>query len=178
MGKLVESTFVTLDGVISDPQIWGHPYWNEEHQGYNHELIFGADALLMGRLTYEGFADSWPKRSGDEFTDRINSMPKYVASNTLRDTTWNASVISGDVAGEVRKLKEESDQGLLKYGTGGLDRTLLENRLVDEYHFWVFPVFAGTGQRLFDGFDMRHLKLARATTFSTGIVIGVYETKD
>jgi dihydrofolate reductase len=174
MRKLIESTFVTLDGVISDPQVWGSPYWDDEHLGYNHELLFASDALLLGRVTYEGFAQAWPKRSGDEFTERINSMPKFVASNTLKDATWNASIISGDVASEVAKLKEQPGQDLLKYGTGEFDRTLLENKLVDEYHFWLFPVFVGKGQRLFDGFDTRHLKLLRTTTFKSGITVQTY----
>jgi dihydrofolate reductase len=176
MGKLIESTFVTLDGVISDPQVWGHPYWDDEHTAYTSELIFAADALLLGRVTYEGFAQAWPKRSGDEFTDKINSMPKYVASNTLKDATWNASIIRGDVAAEVAKLKEQPGQTLLKYGTGELDKTLLENNLVDEYHFWLFPAFVGGGQRLFDGFDTRHLKLLRTTTFKSGITVLTFET--
>jgi dihydrofolate reductase len=102
-------------------------------------------------------------------------MPKYVASTTLREATWNSTVIQGDVATEVAKLKEQPGQGILKYGTGELDRTLLEHKLVDEYHFWMFPVFVGSGQRLFDGFDTTHLKLLRTKTLSTGIVIMTYQ---
>jgi dihydrofolate reductase len=102
--KLVESTFVTLDGVISAPQEWSPPYWDEEHAAYAHKLLFSADALLLGRATYEGFAEAWPARSGDEYTDRINAMPKHVASRTLTEATWNATVIDGDVAVEVAKL--------------------------------------------------------------------------
>lgn len=166
---------MTLDGVISSPQIWGLPYWNDEHAGYARDLLFGADALLLGRATYEGFAQAWPSRSGDEYTDRINSMAKYVASNTLKDAAWNSSIISGDVAAEVARLKEQSGQDILKFGTGDFDRTLLEHGLVDEYHFWLFPVFVGSGQRLFDGFDLTQLKLLRTTTFSTGIVVLTYE---
>ncbi|MEX1254888.1 MAG: dihydrofolate reductase family protein [Dehalococcoidia bacterium] len=175
MRKLVESTFVTLDGVIGDPAAWGAPYWNNEHANYARKLLFAADALLLGRATYQGFAEAWPSRSGDEYADRINGLPKYVASTTLREAKWNATVISGDVAAEVAKLKEQAGQDILKFGTGEFDRTLLEHELVDEYHLWLFPVFVGRGQRLFDGFDTTQLKLLHTTTFSTGIVVLTYQ---
>lgn len=174
MRKLVESTFMSLDGVISSPQEWSPPYWNEEHADYAQKLLFAADALVLGRKTYEGFAEAWPARSGNEYTDRINGMPKHVASTTLQETTWNASVMAGDVAEEVARLKRDPGQDLLKFGTGELDRTLLEHRLVDEYHFWLFPVAVGRGDRLFDGFDLTALTLQNTTTFSTGIVVLVY----
>ena len=177
MRKLVESTFVTLDGVISDPQEWGPLYWNEEHASYARDLLFSADALLLGRVTYEGFAQAWPARSGDEYTDRINSMPKYVASTTLKETRWNATLLGADVPGEVAKLKEQPGQNILKFGTGELDRTLLEHGLVDELHFWVFPVAVGGGDRLFDGFGTTRLNLLKTTTFSTGIDVHVYGPK-
>ena len=177
MRKLVESTFMSLDGVISSPEQWSPPYWNDEHMSYARELLFAADALLLGRETYEGFAEAWPARSGDEYTDRINSMPKYVASTTLRETTWNATLIAGDVAEEVAKLKQQSGENILKFGTGELDRTLLQHKLVDEYHFWIFPVVAGSGQRLLDGLDTTHLTLVDTTILSTGIVIGTYVPK-
>ena len=175
MRKLIESTFTTLDGVISDPQRWGPPYWDEQHFGYARELLFDADALLLGRVTYESFAEAWPGRPSDEYTDRINGMPKHVASRSLRETTWNASVLEGDVAQAVAALKREPGGNLLKYGTGELDRTLLEHKLVDEYHFWIFPVLAGAGERLFAGIDTTtHLQLIRETRFKSGIVVGVY----
>jgi dihydrofolate reductase len=173
MRKLVESTFVTLDGSIGEPQAWGPPYWDDEHIAYSSKLLTAADALLLGRVTYEGFAEAWPQRSGDPFTDRINAMPKHVASTTLTDATWNASIIQGDVAEGVAALKDRPGGGLLKYGTGALDRTLMEHGLVDELHLWVFPVIAGGGERLFDGFDRTHLKLLDATTFASGIVVHV-----
>jgi dihydrofolate reductase len=177
MRKLVESTFVTLDGVISDPQVWGSRYWDDEHSGYAAKLLTAADALLLGRATYEGFADAWPQRSGDPFTDKINAMPKYVASNTLKETTWNATVIEGDVAEEVAKLKQQPGENILKYGTGELSKTLLEHGLVDELHLWMFPAIAGQGVRLLDGLATTHLKLADATRFDSGIVVLAYEPK-
>jgi len=177
MRKLVESTFVTLDGVISSPEEWGPPYWNDEHNAYAHGLLFASDALLLGRETYEGFAEAWPSRTGDEYSDRINSLPKYVASNTLQDTKWNAELIAGDVADEVVKLKQQPGQNILKFGTGELDRTLMQNGLIDEFHFWLFPVVAGSGQRLLDGIDITHLNLAATKTLSTGIVVLTYTPK-
>jgi dihydrofolate reductase len=177
MRKLVESTFVTLDGSIEEPQSWSPPYWDEEHMAYASKLLTAADALLLGRVTYEGFAEAWPQRSGDPFTDKINAMPKHVASTTLTEATWNASIIQGDVAEAVAALKEEPGGDLLKYGTGALDRTLMAHGLVDELHLWVFPVIAGGGERLFDGFDTTHLKLVDATTFASGIVVHVLEPK-
>ena len=177
MRKLVESTFVTLDGVISSPERWGSPFWNDEHANYAHDLLFGADALLLGRETYANFATAWPTRSGDDYTDRINGLPKYVASTTLQDATWNAEIVKGDVADEVAKLKDESGGNILKFGTGQLDDALLQRNLVDEFHFWLFPVVAGSGQRLFDGIGAPSLRLMDTTTFSTGIVVLSYTPK-
>ncbi|MGI8519755.1 MAG: dihydrofolate reductase family protein [Actinomycetota bacterium] len=173
MRKLVESTFVTLDGVISSPEKWGPPYWDEEHNGYAHNLLFASDALLLGRETYQGFAEAWPTRTGDDFADRINSLPKYVASTSLQETKWNATLIKDDVSGKVAKLKEQPGQNILKFGTGQLDRTLMEHDLIDEFHFWVFPVVVGSGQRLFDGVEVT-LTLLGSTTFGSGIVVHTY----
>jgi len=175
MRKLVESTFVTLDGVITDPQVWGSPYWDEEHNAYANKLLLAADALLLGRATYEVFAQAWPSRSGDETADRINSMPKFVASTTLREATWNSTILGGDVADEVRKLKQLPGENILKFGTGVLDRTLIQHNLIDEFHFWMFPVVAGSGGRLLDGVvESTHLKLSTTTTFASGIVVLTY----
>lgn len=179
MRKLVESTFVTLDGTIDQPHRWGPPYWDDEHNAYSEALAVECDALLLGRVTYEAFAQAWPamEAAGDESAAPMNALPKYVASRTLTEATWNATIIQGDVAKEVARLKELPGKNILKYGTGELDRTLLEHRLVDEYHFWIFPVLAGSGQRLFDGVDLTHLGLARSTRFASGIVVMVYEPK-
>jgi dihydrofolate reductase len=174
MRTLVESTFVTLDGVIGSPEKWGPPYWDDQHAKYAHDLLFATDALLLGRKTYEGFAEAWPPRSGNEFADRINGLPKYVASTTLQQVKWNATLLGADIAGEVASLKQQEGGNILKYGTGELDRTLMQHDLVDEFHFWVFPVAAGSGQRLFDGIDTTHLRLRDTTRFGSGIVVLTY----
>jgi dihydrofolate reductase len=179
MGKLVESTFVSLDGSIENPQNWSPPYWDDEHRAYATKLLWDADALLLGRKTYEGFAQAWPPRAGaDEFTDRMNAMPKYVASSSLEgtDLAWNASVLEGDTVEAIRQLTA-GGASLLKFGTGELDRTLLENGLVDEFHFWYFPVIAGGGQRLIDGIETTHLELLDVARFKSGIVVHVLGPK-
>ncbi|MEU4395972.1 dihydrofolate reductase family protein [Kribbella sp. NPDC023855] len=171
MRKIIESTFVTLNGSISDPQDWSGPYWDEDHFGYSGKLMENTDALLLGRVTYEGFAEAWSSRDG-EMADTFNNLPKYVASRTLTDTTWNAQLLEGDVVEAVRKLKEEDGGDLLKFGTGSFSKTLLEHKLVDEYHFWVFPVLAD-GDKLFaeSEIGINHLELLGTTTFKSGIVV-------
>ena len=175
--KLIESTFITLDGVISNPHHWGGPYWDDDHSAYAQKLLFASDALLLGRATYEGFAQAWPQRSGDEYTDTINAMPKHVASRTLTDATWNASIIDGDVVEAVTDLKARDGQNLLKFGTGSFSRTLLEHGLIDELHLWVFPVIVGSGDRLLDGIDKTHLQLLDTSVFASGIVVHVLAPK-
>jgi dihydrofolate reductase len=170
MRKLVESTFVTLDGVISAPETWTRPYWDDEHADYANKLLFGADALLLGRMTYEAFTQAWPERVGG-YADRINKLPKYVVSTTRREGTWNATFLRGDVAAEVERLKQQPGQAILKFGTGELDRLLLKHGLVDEYHLWVFPVVSGGGLRLFDGVGTTHLNLVDSTRFASGITV-------
>jgi dihydrofolate reductase len=179
MGKLIESTFVTLDGVIGDPHVWGMPYWDGEHHGYGATLMADAEALLLGRETYEAFAEVWPQRSGDEYSDKLNAMQKYVASRTLTETTWNAQLLEGDVAEAVARLKAETSGTLLKFGTGELDKTLIAGNLLDELHLWVFPVIAGSGERLMDGLiDTTHFHLADTHQMDNGIVVHVLTPDD
>jgi dihydrofolate reductase len=176
MAKLVESTFVSLDGSIENPQDWSPPYWDDEHSAYSNKLFGAADAMLLGRKTYEGFAEAWPPRAGaNEFTDQFNAMRKYVASNTLKDAdmTWNATLLEGDTVEAIRKLKEVDGVNLIKYGTGELDRTLLEHGLLDELHLWYFPVLAGGGRGLIEGIELTHLELLDIARFKSGIVVHV-----
>ena len=172
MRKLIESTFVTLNGVIDEPQNWSPPYWDDEHTAYSQSLMEGVEAQVLGRVTYEGFADAWLSRAGDPFADMFNAMPKYVASRTVTEWKWNAQPLEGDAAEAVRRLKESEGGDLFKYGTGSFSKTLLENKLVDEYHFWIFPVLA-SGEHMFSDIDLdiTHLDLLGSTTFKSGIVV-------
>ena len=179
MRKLVESTFVTLDGVIGDPQVWGMSYWDAEHNEYARRLLFSADALLLGRKTYEGFAAAWPTMTDEVgFADKMNTMAKYVVSSTLRELTWNnSSLVEGDVAEGVAKLKEQAGGDILVAGSATLVRTLLEHDLVDELRLMVYPILLGSGKRLFgdsaSGKAFRLLEL-RAVG-DDGVVILRYE---
>ena len=181
MRKLIESTHVSLGGEVGSPQEWAFPYLNEEHHAYANELLFAADVLLLGRRTYEGLAAAYPKMTSNqtgvssEFIDRMNGIPKFVASTTLRETIWNATVIEGDVATFVTTLKNTPGGNILKYGNGPLDNTLMRHGLIDEFHLLVTPVAVGKGQHLFEDIDFApHLKLADVTRFSNGVVILTY----
>ncbi|WP_020389202.1 dihydrofolate reductase family protein [Kribbella catacumbae] len=171
MRKLIESTFVTLDGIVSTPEKWSAPYWDEEHTDYASSLLREADALVLGRRTYDNFAGSWPLRSGDWYTDKMNSMPKHVATHSPSDLSWNATVLEGDPIESVAALKELDGGHLLKFGTGEFSKSLLTAGLVDEYHFWIFPAAAGTGDRLFDGLGLTHFHLVATTPLKSGITI-------
>ena len=140
MRKLVEATLVSLDGVVGSPEEWTLPYWDQENRDYAHAQLADMDAFVLGRVTYEKFAAAWSPVSGDPYLDRINRLPKFVASASLRETTWNATLIHGDAAAEVARLKSRPGKTLLKYGTGQLDRTLISHSLIDEFHFSVFPL--------------------------------------
>jgi dihydrofolate reductase len=183
MRKLIESTHVSLGGEIGSPD-WAFPYLNEEHGDYAKKLLFAADALLLGRLTYEGLSAAYPSMTArdpgapSDFIQRMNSIPKYVASTTLREATWNATVINGDVARFVADLKQQGGGDIVKYGNGPLDATLMENGLIDEFHLFLTPVAIGRGQHLFECIDTAPaLELIDVTRFSTGVVVLVYTPK-
>jgi dihydrofolate reductase len=181
MRKLIESTFVTLGGDIGAPQDWGPPYlFGPEPGEYSRELLFGADALLLGRKTYQGLSAAYTAMAEgepgppDDFVARMNAIPKYVASRTLTELSWNATLLSGDVARQVAELKDQPGNYLLKYGTGPLDRTLVTEGLVDEFRIWIVPVTQGPGQPLFSDVPETSLELAGTQTFSTGVVLLTY----
>ncbi|TML31467.1 MAG: dihydrofolate reductase [Actinobacteria bacterium] len=186
MGKLVVTEFVSVDGVFEDPggaEDYEHGGWTFEYDrgddGNRFKLdeLMQAEVQLLGRVTYEGFAEAWPSREGP-FADKLNQDPKYVVSTTLEDPEWqNTTVIDGDVAGELSKLKERTDGVILVAGSGTLVRTLLEADLVDELRLMVFPTVLGRGRRLFpDGIDRLKLKLAEARTVgSDGVQVQVYQ---
>jgi dihydrofolate reductase len=186
MGKIVVTEFVSMDGVIEDPggsEDYVHGGWSfqldrgEEGNKFKVDETMATDALLLGRVTYEGFADSWPSREG-EFADKFNNMPKFVVSTTLDKPEWNNStVITGDVAAQVGKLKEQFANDVVVHGSAQLVNTLKEQDLVDEYRLMVFPVVLGTGKRLFnDGGDLIPLRLSEAKQVGPdGVIILTYQ---
>ncbi|HEX9352990.1 MAG TPA: dihydrofolate reductase family protein [Streptosporangiaceae bacterium] len=172
MRKLVEATLVSLDGVVGSPEEWALPYWDEENKDHAHAQLGDVGAFLLGRVTYEKFVAAWSQVSGDPYLDTINRLPKFVASESLRETTWNATLITGDVAAEIARLKDQPGKTIMKYGTGQLDRALIGHGLIDEFHFSVFPLIVGSGLRLFEGIETSglSLKLTGTKTFGNGIV--------
>ena len=174
--RVVASTYVTLDGYMDEPGKWSFPFWSQEASDFKARELFASDALLLGRLTYEGFAAAWPTMQGTgEFGEKMNSMPKYVASRTLESATWNASIIQGDVAEAVRRLKQPDGGDLLIGGSGQLIDYLSGHDLIDEYRLMVHPIVLGGGEkRLFRHAPRRTLKLVDSVTLPTGVVILTY----
>jgi dihydrofolate reductase len=178
MKKLIESTHVSLGGEIGSPQDWAFPYLDDEHTRYATELLAGADALLLGRRTYEGFSAAYPAMPSSPFVDRMNSIPKFVASTTLKEVTWNATVIPGDVVDFVADLKRQPGGNIVKYGNGPLDRALMASNLIDEFHLLLTPVAAGSGQHMFEEVQgAPQLSLADVRRFASGVLILVYTPK-
>jgi dihydrofolate reductase len=185
MGKIVVTEFVSLDGVVEDPggsEDFKHSGWSfeiirgEEGDQFKLDEARASEALLLGRVTYEGFAEAWPPREG-EFADKFNSMPKYVVSSTLQDPEWNnTTVLGSDVAEEVARLKEEVDGEIVVHGSPRLVQELVERDLVDELRLMVYPVVLGTGKRLFgETSDKKRLRLADSKVVGDGVLILTYE---
>jgi dihydrofolate reductase len=177
MRKIVATEYVTLDGVMDEPGLWSGPFFNDEAIKFKYDELFASDALLLGRVTYEGFAKAWPTMEGTgDFGERMNSMPKYVVSTTLQNPEWtNSHVISANVVEEISKLKEEPGQDLLLEGSGKLLHTLMEHDLVDEYRLMLHPIVLGGGKKLFeDENQTKTLKLVGAKPFASGIVVLTY----
>jgi dihydrofolate reductase len=186
--RIVAVEYLSLDGVTEDPgpageyehRGWTVPYWNDEIAKWQTDQLFASEALLLGRVTYEEFVASWPLRSGDPFTDRMNSLPKFVASKTLWEPLeWNATLLQGDVVEALANLKEQPGDELLIYCSGALVNTLLPHRLIDEYRFMIYPLVLGTGKRFFnDGNPKATLELKRTETSSSGVTMLVCEPSD
>jgi dihydrofolate reductase len=177
MRKLIESTHVALGGQI-DPLDWAFPYLDDDHTRYATELLDGADALLLGRRTYEGLSAGYPAMPSSPFVDRMNSIPKFVASKTLTETTWNATVIPGDVASFVTDLKRQPGGAIVKYGNGPLDQVLMADNLIDEFHLLLTPVAAGSGRHLFEEIqNAAQLSLTGVRRFTSGVLVLVYTPK-
>lgn len=180
MGKIVVTEFVSLDGVIEDPHLWNPPYFDEDAGKFKLEETMSSDALLLGRVTYEGFAAAWPGRTDEAgFADKFNSMPKYVVSTTLENPEWNNStVIRGNLAEEIGKLKQQYQQDIVIHGSGQLLDSMMEEGLIDEYRLMIFPVVVGKGQRLFKEGRNANLKLVDTKTTGSGVAILTYEPAD
>jgi dihydrofolate reductase len=189
MGTLVVTEFVSLDGVFEDPggsESFEHGGWTfeydrgEDGNQFKLDELMNAEVQLLGRVTYEGFAAAWPSREGP-FADKLNNDPKYVVSSTLEDPEWqNTTVISGDVAAEVAKLKDETDGTILVAGSGMLVAALLEADLVDELRLMIFPTVLGRGRRIFpEGIDRLKFTLAESRTVGPdGVQVAVYRRAD
>ena len=170
MGKLTVTSFITLDNVVEDPQLWSGQFQSDDTGELNDAVLREADAMLLGRVTYEGFAAAWPSRSGDRFSDKFNAMPKHVVSSSLERAEWNNStIIADDVVERVRALR--ADQNLLVWGSPTLVQTLMDHDLVDEYVLLVSPIVRGKGIRLFrDAGEQHDLRITEATVLGGGML--------
>jgi dihydrofolate reductase len=187
MGRIVVTEFMSLDGVVEAPgggEDFRHGGWSfeidrgEEGNQFKLDETLSSEALLLGRVTYEGFAASWPSRTDDVgFADKFNSMPKYVVSSTLEEPEWNNStVLKGDVVEEVSRLKQEQDGDIVVHGSPQLVQTLLDHDLVDELRLMVFPVVLGSGKRLFgETSDKKPLRLTDTKVVGDGVAILNYQ---
>jgi dihydrofolate reductase len=178
MRKLVVSEFVSLDGVIEDP-MWTFQFGSEEQDKFKFAELKASDALLLGRVTYEGFAAAWPnmiKETG-EYGEWMNNYPKHIVSTTLEEVNWaNSSLIKGNIAEEVSRLKQQPGKDILVFGSCSLAQTLMELDLIDEYRLMIYPIVLGSGKRLFgDGVGKKVLKLTDTNTFSSGVIVQTYQ---
>jgi dihydrofolate reductase len=174
MRKLIESTLMSLDGVTGAPERWAS--FDAESTEYSTEQLGNYDAFVMGRVTYEKLFANWGHISGNPYIDRINAMPKYVASRSLAETAWNATLLGADPASAIARLKEQPGKDLIKYGTSRLDNLLVRDHLIDEFRFWIMPVVVGSGQRLFEDVDTSglNLRLTDERRLENGSVILTY----
>jgi dihydrofolate reductase len=185
MGRIVVTEYISVDGVVEGPsgsETFERVGWTDaftrgpEGEQFKWDETWASDALLLGRVTYDGFAPVWPQYDG-EFADRFNALPKYVISSTLEDPEWNnTTVLRGDVIEEVTKLKEKYERDIVVHGSPQLAQTLIEHDLVDALHLQVYPIIVGAGKRLFaDTSATKRLRLAEARTVGDGVQIQIYE---
>jgi dihydrofolate reductase len=182
MRRIINSTYISLDGVIEAPHLWPSTGPGDERAGaIQTDLLLACDAVLMGRHTYDGFAPVWPTRSGDPYSDHINSMRKYVVSSTLRDPAWNnTTVISGDPIATVEELKQQPGKDIVQYGFGRLSHALVEHGLLDELRLWIHPLMVGKGgpaDLLYRDGRQTTLRLLETTPLSNGVVILRYDAR-
>ncbi|MBA2274550.1 MAG: dihydrofolate reductase [Actinobacteria bacterium] len=172
MGKIVSNFFISLDGVVEAPDQWHFPYFNDEMGAAIGRAAETYEAFLMGRVLYEEWASYWPSQSDEvPFASFINNVPKYVVSNTLDKANWNNTVVvSGDIAAELRQIKERSDGDIGMSGSATLVRWLVANSLLDELGLMVHPIVVGHGQRLFEDTATHPLQLEHHEAFETGVL--------
>lgn len=174
MRKVVVAEFMSLDGVVHEP-MWSLPYWNDEIAKFKGEETAASDALLLGRVTYQGFAAAWPE-SEDEGAAYFNSVRKYVVSTTLDRVEWNNStLIKDNIVDEITRLKQQNGKDITVHGSVTLVQTLMQHDLVDCYRLLVYPLVLGSGKRLFENGSRAKLKLVETKTFSSGVVALVYQ---
>lgn len=170
MATLTVTSFITLDDVVEDPHLWSGKFQSDDTEKLNLDVLLESDALLLGRVTYQGFAAAWPSRSGDPFSDTLNAMPKYVVSSSLERADWNNStIVRDDVVERVGALKQ--DQDLLVWGSPTLVQTLMDNDLVDGYLLLVSPIVRAKGIRLFrDAGEQHDLRITESTVLGGGML--------
>ncbi len=180
MRRIINSTYITVDGRVEDPQLW--PSTGErdpQFEAIQTDLLLSCDVLVMGRRTYDVFASSWPTRSGDPMADQFNTMRKYVVSTTETEPTWeNTQVLTGDVAAQLAEIKATPGKDIVQYGIGPVTRLMIEHGLLDELRLWVHPlIIGGTDRTDFVVPDaaasLMHLR--DATTLAHGIVLLTYD---
>jgi dihydrofolate reductase len=184
MRKLVVSEFMSLDGVMEDPGGettykhggWTRPFAGEKFMQFKSEELFASSTLLLGRVTYDGFAKAWPKMMDmGPFAEKMNKMKKFVVSTTLTDPTWeNSEVISEDVVQKIAQLRDQAGENILVAGSSGLLKTLIDHDLVDEYRLLLYPLVLGTGKRLFEANESARLDLIQSDDLGNGVVSLIY----
>lgn len=185
MRKLIVSEYITINGVMEDPGGgdgspyggWSFPYWNNEAEKFKYTELFNSDALLLGRITYQGFAEAWPSMTDETgFASRMNSMTKYVVSTTLSEPLWNNSIVlKTNILKEIIRLKEQDGKNILVFGSSQLVSLLQENDLVDEYRLMIHPVIVGKGKKLFEqSIPKSVLRLEEVIQFKSGIIVLTY----
>jgi dihydrofolate reductase len=175
MRKLIVTEFLTLDGVYEDSTAWQKGY-NPDDGPFKRDELFESDALLLGRVTYEGFAKYWPSATATgTFGERMNSLPKFVATTTLKSLEWNATALEGDVVAAVKALKAQDGGNILTYGSGTFAQTLLRYGLVDELRLMIYPLVLGSGKRFFSSDDKVPLNLTTSRDLGSGVMLLVYK---
>jgi dihydrofolate reductase len=180
MRKIINSTFITLDGAVENPHLWPTLGTAGAQVSFDiqNDLLQGCDLLLMGRRTYEAFAAVWPTRSGDSYSNRINAMPKLVASTTLRDPQWNnTTVIGDDLVDQLKRLKQQPGKDIVQYGLGRVSFTMMEHGLLDEIRLWVHPIILGRQGPTIPHFvecPPARLQLSGTRALPNGITISSY----